>query len=135
MNRWLIYSLVAILTGTSMGCSEWLQLEPESQLTREEFWQSGDDVEAVVAGTYKELAGMVDNFVSSDGSIYEIGPAPVSIQYFLINWLLDKVGWKPSPLNAQYPTKELTGGGILISVCREQKMFLGVKLLCLYIQQ
>ena len=59
------------------------------------------------------LAGMVDNFVSSDGSIYELGPAPVSLQYFLINWLLDKVGWKPSPLNAQYPAKELFGGGIL----------------------
>ena len=59
------------------------------------------------------LAGMIDNFVSSDGSIYEIGPASVSIQYFLINWLLEKVGWKPSPLNPQYPAKELFGGGIL----------------------
>ena len=59
------------------------------------------------------LAGMVNNFVSSDDSIYEIGPASVSIQYFLINWLLDKVGWKPSPLNPQYPAKELFGGGIL----------------------
>ena len=39
------------------------------------------------------LAGMVDNFVSSDGSIYEFGPASVSIEYFLINWLLEKVGW------------------------------------------
>ena len=59
------------------------------------------------------LAGMVDNFVSSDGSIYELGPASVSLQYFLINWLLDKVGWKPSPLNAQYTEKERYGGGIL----------------------
>ena len=44
------------------------------------------------------LAGLVDGFVSSDGSIYELGPASVSIEYFLINWLLEKVGWKPSPL-------------------------------------
>lgn len=60
MRRWLRYSLVTILMGSTVGCSEWLQLEPESQLTREEFWQSGDDVEAVVAGSYKELAGMVE---------------------------------------------------------------------------
>mgnify|MGYP001226994486 CR=1 FL=1 len=42
------------------GCSEWLHLEPESELIREEFWQTGDDVQAVVAGTYKELAGTVE---------------------------------------------------------------------------
>ena len=59
------------------------------------------------------LAGMVDNFVSSDGSIYEFGPASVSIEYFLVNWLLEKVGWNPSPLNAQGAEQELFGGGIL----------------------
>lgn len=42
------------------GCSDWLQLEPESELIREEFWQTGDDVEAVVSGTYKEVAGTVE---------------------------------------------------------------------------
>jgi len=59
------------------------------------------------------LAGLVDNFVSSDGSIYEIGPASVSIEYFLVNWLLEKVGWTPAPLNAQQMTEETHGGGIL----------------------
>ena len=59
MNKWLRYSLVIITLSIFPGCSEWLQLEPESQLTREEFWQSGDDVQAVIAGTYKELAGVV----------------------------------------------------------------------------
>jgi L-2,4-diaminobutyrate decarboxylase len=59
------------------------------------------------------LAGMVDNFVSSDGSIYELGPASVSIEYFLINWLLEKVGWNPAPLNAQRVAQEIHGGGIL----------------------
>jgi L-2,4-diaminobutyrate decarboxylase len=61
------------------------------------------------------LAGLVDNFVSSDGSIYELGPASVSIEYFLINWLLEKVGWNPAPLNPQAPTDESYGGGILTS--------------------
>jgi L-2,4-diaminobutyrate decarboxylase len=59
------------------------------------------------------LAGLVDNFVSSDGSIYELGPASVSIEYFLINWLLGKVGWKPAPLNPQPAAEEIHGGGIL----------------------
>ena len=59
------------------------------------------------------LAGLVDNFVSSDGSIYELGPASVSIEYFLINWLLEKVGWKPAPLNPQQVADGSHGGGIL----------------------
>ena len=59
------------------------------------------------------LAGLVDNFVSSDGSIYEIGPASVSIEYFLINWLLEKVGWKPAPLDPGTASDQQYGGGIL----------------------
>jgi L-2,4-diaminobutyrate decarboxylase len=59
------------------------------------------------------LASLVDGFVSSDGSIYELGPASVSIEYFLLNWLLGKVGWNPAPLDAQQVTEETHGGGIL----------------------
>jgi L-2,4-diaminobutyrate decarboxylase len=59
------------------------------------------------------LAGMVDNFVSSDGSIYEFGPASVSLEYFLINWLLEKVGWRPAPLDADREAEDCFGGGIL----------------------
>jgi hypothetical protein len=53
----LIFSLVL-----AASCSKWLQLEPESELTREEFWRTGLDVESVVSGTYKELAGAVSTF-------------------------------------------------------------------------
>jgi tetratricopeptide (TPR) repeat protein len=53
-------ALICLLATFLAGCSDWLQLEPESQLTREEFWQSGDDVEAVVAGIYKEMTGLVE---------------------------------------------------------------------------
>ncbi|MFN2243097.1 MAG: pyridoxal phosphate-dependent decarboxylase family protein [Anaerolineae bacterium] len=59
------------------------------------------------------LAGLVDHFVSSDGSIYEFGPASVSLEYFLINWLLEKVGWVPAPLDPQLGATEGHGGGIL----------------------
>jgi L-2,4-diaminobutyrate decarboxylase len=59
------------------------------------------------------LAGLVDNFVSSDGSIYEFGPASISIEYYLINWLLEKVGWNPAPLDPWQEVEEVYGGGIL----------------------
>ncbi len=51
--------LILALLILSAGCSDWLHLEPESELIREEFWQTGEDVQAVVAGAYKELAGTV----------------------------------------------------------------------------
>jgi starch-binding outer membrane protein, SusD/RagB family len=61
-----IYALPRVLKLTligflfaSMSCSDWLQLEPESDLTREEFWRSGADVEAAAGGIYKELAANV----------------------------------------------------------------------------
>ena len=59
------------------------------------------------------LAGLIDHFVSSDGSIYELGPASVSIEFFLINWLLEKVGWKPSLLDPGTKKNGVYGGGIL----------------------
>ena len=59
------------------------------------------------------LASLVDGFVSSDGSIYELGPASVTIEYFLINWLLEKVGWTPAPLNLHQAGGGVHGGGIL----------------------
>ena len=59
------------------------------------------------------LACMVDGFVSSDGSIYEFGPASVSIEYFLVNWLLEKVGWTPAPLGPQQAGRGVPGGGVL----------------------
>jgi len=59
MKKWIKTVLVFIMAAALSGCSEWLQLEPESQLTREEFWRTGYDVEAVVAGTYKEMTELV----------------------------------------------------------------------------
>jgi starch-binding outer membrane protein, SusD/RagB family len=50
--------IIGLLAGLS-SCSDWLQLEPDSDLTREEFWRSQGDVEAAVGGAYKELAGTV----------------------------------------------------------------------------
>ena len=32
-------------------------------------------------------------------AIYEMVPGAASIEFYLINWLLEKVGWRPAPLN------------------------------------
>jgi L-2,4-diaminobutyrate decarboxylase len=43
-----------------------------------------------------------------------MGPAAASIEYFIINWLLEKVGWPPSPVEIQDENKkESFGGGVL----------------------
>ncbi|MCP3673479.1 MAG: PLP-dependent decarboxylase [Gammaproteobacteria bacterium] len=60
------------------------------------------------------LAGLIDNFVSSDGSTYEIGPASVSVEYFLINWLIGKVGWVPAPVPPEEQTDNHHAGGVLL---------------------
>ena len=60
MDKWRKHIFLLLALSIPGACSDWLQLEPESELTREEFWQSGEDVQAVVSGTYKELAGCVE---------------------------------------------------------------------------
>jgi len=56
-QRLRVIFLVGLFSLTT--CSEWLHLEPESDLIREEFWQTGDDVQAVVAGAYQALTSTV----------------------------------------------------------------------------
>jgi len=43
------------------------------------------------------LGSLVDGFTNNAMAIYEMGPAAAAIEYFLINWLLGKVGWSPAP--------------------------------------
>lgn len=60
------------------------------------------------------LASMIDGFTNNPMNIYEMGPAAASIEYFVINWMLEKVGWAPAPYppNRMDPQK-ITGGGVL----------------------
>lgn len=43
------------------------------------------------------LAAMTDGFTNNPMAIYEMGPAATAIEYFIVNWLLGKVGWVPAP--------------------------------------
>jgi L-2,4-diaminobutyrate decarboxylase len=44
------------------------------------------------------LAAMIDGFTNNAMAIYEMGPAAAAIEFWVINWMISKVGWTPSPL-------------------------------------
>jgi len=60
------------------------------------------------------LGSLIDGFTNNAMAIYEMGPAAASIEYFIINWLLEKVGWTPSPVRRKNEKKqEVFGAGVL----------------------
>ena len=59
------------------------------------------------------LGSLIDGFTNNAMAIYEMGPAAASIEYFVINWMLAKVGWKPAPYQAGRNVGEIHGGGVL----------------------
>ncbi|MCK5350464.1 MAG: aminotransferase class V-fold PLP-dependent enzyme, partial [Desulfobacula sp.] len=66
------------------------------------------------------LGSLIDGFTNNAMAIYEMGPAAAAIEYFLINWFLEKVGWQPSPLTLEDEKKDEQkgqnfGGGVLVN--------------------
>ncbi|MBW2412408.1 MAG: diaminobutyrate decarboxylase, partial [Deltaproteobacteria bacterium] len=59
------------------------------------------------------LASLIDGFTNNPMAIYEMGPGAASIEWYLINWLLEKVGWQPQPLKMPDDHDQLFGGGVL----------------------
>lgn len=60
------------------------------------------------------LAALIDGFTNNAMAIYEMGPGAASIEYFIINWMLEKVGWPPAPLDQTLPPENQPwGGGVL----------------------
>jgi len=60
------------------------------------------------------LGSLIDGFTNNAMGVYEMGPGATSIEYFLVNWLLEKVGWQPAPLNSHVAAENRQhGGGIL----------------------
>lgn len=62
------------------------------------------------------LGSLINSFNNNVSSIYEMGPASVTIEYFLINWMIEKIGWEKAPTRF---TKDYNGknfsGGILVN--------------------
>ncbi|MGD2037577.1 MAG: pyridoxal-dependent decarboxylase [Desulfobacterales bacterium] len=59
------------------------------------------------------LASLIDGFTNNPMAIYEMGPGAASIEWYLINWLLEKVGWLPQPLGMPDSPDQVYGGGVL----------------------
>jgi L-2,4-diaminobutyrate decarboxylase len=60
------------------------------------------------------LGSLIDGFLANPMAIYEMGPGATSIESFVINWFLEKVGWRPAPLDASHAADDGPhGGGIL----------------------
>lgn len=53
------------------------------------------------------LASFIDGTTNNETSVYEMGPAASAIEYFMINWMLKKIGWTASPVPG-----EKTGEGL-----------------------
>lgn len=64
--------------------------------------------QVAVPHTTGALGALVDGCTNNAMAIYEMGPGASSIEYFIINWLLAKVGWRPAPLR---PSEIRTGCG------------------------
>lgn len=61
------------------------------------------------------LGSLIDGFTNNPMAIYEMGPGAASIEYFIINWLLEKIGWKAWTLMEDMDTKqEKHGSGVLM---------------------
>lgn len=59
------------------------------------------------------IGGLIDAFTNNPMAIYEMGPAAATIEYELINWMLEKIGWQPSPYPGENGCDEAFGGGVL----------------------
>ena len=61
------------------------------------------------------IGSLIDGFTNNAMAIYEMGPAAAAIEYFILNWLLEKVGWPPSPIAAPNDNKNVNfAGGVLV---------------------
>jgi len=59
------------------------------------------------------LAALVDGVTNNAMAIYEMGPAAAAIEFFVINWLLGKIGWIPTPHPRETGCVPEHGGGVL----------------------
>lgn len=55
----LFLAIIFTVVATS-SCTDWLTVEPEGKLLKEDFWKSTEDVEAALAAMYNSLQGSTD---------------------------------------------------------------------------
>ncbi|MFA9388210.1 MAG: RagB/SusD family nutrient uptake outer membrane protein [Prolixibacteraceae bacterium] len=94
------YILIVVALFVQTSCNKWLELIPPSGLTREEFWQTKEDVEATLMGAYGSFstldnlmfihgearADMVTDDINIDGNIRNIMNSNIYPDNWLCNW-------------------------------------------------
>lgn len=59
------------------------------------------------------LGSLIDGATNNAMAIYEMGPAAASIEYFMVNWMLERIGWRGVPSNRQLDPQSNHAGGVL----------------------
>jgi L-2,4-diaminobutyrate decarboxylase len=59
------------------------------------------------------LAALVDGFTNNAMAIYEMGPAAAAIEFWVINWMIRKIGWTPTPFPRDARAAQPHAGGVL----------------------
>ena len=85
----ITYIISIIFLFTLYGCDNWLTIEPENDLIKEEFWKSSDDVQAMLASTYGSLRNTFDEMIywsELRGGNVTTGNSPTSNQIDMFNY-------------------------------------------------
>lgn len=59
------------------------------------------------------LGSFIDGFTNNAMAIFEMGPAAAAIEFFMINFLLGKIGWVPMPEDIEKRLTYCHGSGVL----------------------
>jgi L-2,4-diaminobutyrate decarboxylase len=59
------------------------------------------------------LASLVDGFTNNAMAIYEMGPPAAAIEFWVLNWMIRKVGWTPTPFPRDPLAAQPHAGGVL----------------------
>ncbi len=59
------------------------------------------------------IAALIDAFTNNAMAIYEMGPSAATVEFAVLNWMLEKVGWRPTPVPGSAAAEAGHGGGVL----------------------
>ncbi len=60
LNKNITKIIVILLLASMAGCNDFLDIEPENALIKQEFWNTKEDVESCMAAAYSALRGTVE---------------------------------------------------------------------------
>ncbi|MCF8358409.1 MAG: RagB/SusD family nutrient uptake outer membrane protein [Prolixibacteraceae bacterium] len=99
LKKHISYLLIALFLIGFASCNEWLDVEPENKLVKQEFWQKKEDVAAVMAAMYNaygrncvdlwawgEVRADMIEFSSSFGDYQRIGKSEILPTNGSIDW-------------------------------------------------